>query len=121
MEDKKKIIIYKDYVYEGKQLSQKEMSYIYDQFYKSMKDLTAALNVIKDTNIKRGISSILLKQRNLFNDKIKNPNLYGPKSIEDMQNTAQNIDQKMKAQQGLPQASPSSPDQAIDDRSSQAS
>ena len=121
MEDEKKIVVHKGFVYENKQANDRELKAIYDNLYTSLKGLSNAMNLVKDQNQKKALAGNMRAIRLTFNDKIKDPTLYSPKSIDDMQTTAQNVDQKMKAQQGLSQSTPSSPDQPLDDRSSQAS
>lgn len=114
MDSEKKIIVYRGYVYEAgeKQLNEKELRFVYDELSGSLRHLNNVLNNIKDKNTKRAISSIERKIRLTFNDKIKDPTLYQPKSIEDMQQTADSVDSKMKEEQGI------SEDSTFEDKSS---
>jgi hypothetical protein len=103
MDDEKKIIVYRGYVYEAgeKQLDEKQLRYVYQELSGSLKHLNNVLNNIRDQNTKRAISSIEHKIRSTFNDKIKNPDLYKSKSVEDMAETAKKVDSQMKQKQGI--------------------
>ena len=118
--DSEKKIVYRGYVYENKQLNEKEMRYIYGELSGSLKHLNNVLNNIKDTNIARAIESKMKGIREVFNDKIKNHELYSPKSIEDMQKTAENVDKEMKQAQGVSET-PRPEDSTFEDKSSAAS
>lgn len=119
MDSENKIIVYRGYVYEAgeKQLNEKELRYVYQELSGSLKHLNNVLNNVRDQNTKRAISSIERKIRLTFNDKIKNPDLYKSPSIEDMQQTANDVDQKMKQAQGISET-PRSEDSTIEDKSS---
>lgn len=97
MDHEKKIIVYRGYVYEAesKQLDEKQLRYVYQELSGSLKHLNNVLNNIRDQNTKRAISSIEHKIRSTFNEKIKNPDLYKAKSIDDMQRTVEKVDERM--------------------------
>lgn len=103
MDDEKKIIVYRGYVYEAgeKQLNDKELRYAFTELSGSLKHLNNVLNVIRDTNSKRSLASIERSIRKLFNEKLKDPTQYQPKSVEDMAETAKAVDTQMKEKQGI--------------------
>lgn len=103
MDPEKKIIVYRGYVYEAgeKQLDEKQMKWVYTELSGSLKHLNNVLNTIQDANISRAIESKMKGIREIFNFKIKNPDLYQPKSVEDMAETAKTVDAQMKEKQGI--------------------
>ena len=103
MDPENKIIVYRGYVYEAdsKQLDEKQMKWVYTELSGSLKHLNNVLNTIQDANISRAIESKMKGIREIFNFKIKNPDLYQPKSVEDMQQTAKKVDSQMREKQGI--------------------
>lgn len=97
-------IIYKGFVYEA--VNEKEMDFIYEKMAHSLEDLNAVLNTVHDGNQKKAISSLMKKTRETFNEKIKGVD-YHPDTLEGMQQTANEVDSKMKEQQLADEHSPS--------------
>lgn len=103
MDSEKKIIVYRGYVYESenKQLNDRELKAVYDNLYTSLKGLSAAMNLVKDKNARKSLASDMMRIRRTFNEKIKDPEKYAPKSVEQMTETAKTVDAQMKEKQGI--------------------
>jgi hypothetical protein len=89
-------VVYQGYIYEA--LEEKELKFAYDKFFSSLEDLTAVENMVTDGNMKKAIASLKKRTRDVFNEKIKGAD-YTPKSLDDMKQTADATDARMKEQQ----------------------
>lgn len=103
MDPEKKIIVYRGYVYEAgeKQLGDKELKYVYTELSGSLKHLNNVLNTVRDGNQKKLIEKTMRDIRIGFNEKIKPTDVYAPKSVEQMAETAKTVDSQMKQKQGI--------------------